>query len=981
MYDGVCRAKIILIFARMKTMLHTAAALAFLCGVLSTVSAQTLLSLSDVNTLYRQQARSWVSVHDPSVVRTTGQVFYIVGSHNGFARSTDNMVSWQGVSNNYYGRVASDGSVQRCGYADAYTTHAVKSVTVLSGGVPTEAAFGNFDAKAWAQGNQADWSIDGNMWAPDVMWNPTLGKWCMYMSLNGDAWHSVIVMLAADVITGPYVYQGPVVFSGFINNTVPEISYKKTDLELVLGTQTTLPSRYNIGSSWGNTYPNNIDPCVFWDEDGQLWIAYGSWSGGIFMLKLDAKTGLRDYTQTYPLTWEGSTLKSDPYFGTHVAGGYYVSGEGPYIQHIGRYYYLFLSYGGFAPDGGYEMRIFRSEHPDGPYTDGQGTSAIYSRWEYNVGPGATTNRGMKLLGAYNGWGFQTVGETAQGHNSATADGHGRNFVVYHTKFNDGTLGHQVRTRQLFLNQQGWLCAAPFQFDGETETDDSIACRSSYTKEQLAGTYAVLFHRYRMDHEQMEEVTPVEITLTEAGRITGDYTGTWALTDGTSYVRLTLGGVAYYGVVVQQQVDGTTLKAIAITAAANSGLSMWAWRMEPQSAVAYNVKNYTMPIKQNATVNRNIALYGVATHGAQIEWLSSHPDIISTTGKYSPPAEATRVDLTCRISAGDYAYEQQFTVTAAKEVVPSGDAKSDIAGYYDFDAKPLTNAYATSQQATLARLRTTAVPVLEQDLARFGQVVHTYAGEASANSYVRMPNPLLGQDLSQGFTVSLWVRRDDASDYASTIWSFTDRLGQLATVSQRLWLSVGTAIGFTNGTDSFVANEAATEAAAQAADRIPAAEWALVTLTASAADGVTLYIDGVRKAHITFTSTAGTATTAVAAARLFDYEKVMDMVASAQYFQLGVGAGASSPEASYDDLLIYRRALSANDVRALSTLLNRVNDFTPAGTNDIAGVEPEAPHAAANAHCYDLAGRRVGSRATAASRKGIYIIGGRKVVVR
>ena len=86
---------------------------------------------------------------------------------------------------------------------------------------------------------------------------------------------------------------GPVVISGF-NGTNPN-NYKDTDLEIVIGPQSSLPARYAKGSQWGRTWPNNIDPCVFYDEQGKLWMSYGSWSGGIFMIELDETTGLRDY--------------------------------------------------------------------------------------------------------------------------------------------------------------------------------------------------------------------------------------------------------------------------------------------------------------------------------------------------------------------------------------------------------------------------------------------------------------------------------------------------------------------------------------------------------------------------------------------------------------------------------------------------------------------------------------------------------------
>ena len=45
-----------------------------------------------------------------------------------------------------------------------------------------------------------------------------------------------------------------------------------------------------------------IDPCVLYDENGDLWMMYGSWSGGISMIKLDKETGRRDYSTTYTNT-------------------------------------------------------------------------------------------------------------------------------------------------------------------------------------------------------------------------------------------------------------------------------------------------------------------------------------------------------------------------------------------------------------------------------------------------------------------------------------------------------------------------------------------------------------------------------------------------------------------------------------------------------------------------------------------------------
>ena len=534
------------------------------------VSAQT----EQANAPLTATSKKRVAVHDPSVVyNSKSKRYYIFGSHKAGAFTSD-LMNWTQANPKW-----KVGNNTNASNRTAFVTPAVTKVK--KGG--EEVDFPAFNAMDWAGRTDSEYNIDGNMWAPDVIWNPTMNKWCMYLSINGDAWHSSIILLTADNITGPYLYQGPVVISGFDNGNH---SFKDTDVELVLGPLNTLPSRYN--SPWAHTskpsLPNNIDPCVFYDEEGKLWIAYGSWSGGIFMLELDEETGLRDYDVTY------STSNGDPYFGKRIAGGYYVSGEGPYIEHIGNYYYLFMSYGYFSPDGGYEMRVFRSTKPDGPYKDATSRSAIFSSYVMNYGTGNSDTRGMKMMGAYNNWGTQTVGECAQGHNSIIAAPDGRTYLVYHTKFNNGTIAHEVRVHQVFQNKNGWLVVAPFEYNGETVTDEQIASTQPFTTEMLTGTYSVLIHKYKMDYKNMEEVTPISITFSADGKVTGDKTGTWSIDEGTGYIKVSLGGTAYNGVVFTEKMDGTNTPVISITAISNSGVSLWAYNTTTSLTGIHSVEN-------------------------------------------------------------------------------------------------------------------------------------------------------------------------------------------------------------------------------------------------------------------------------------------------------------------------------------------------------------------------------------------------------
>ena len=517
-----------------------------------------------------------VSVHDPSVVwMPNTKYYYIFGSHRATARSQD-LMNWSTV-NSQWGTVNSAGTtVNNVANEKAFVTNMTKTVTV--GGEEREL---KFDAQAWSAA-YGDYSINGNMWAPDVIYNPVLQLWCMYLSINGPHWNSSIILLTSKNIAGPYVYQAPVVISGFnVTGAPASLTYKNTDLELAIGTQNSLPGRYNTGSNWGRRWPHAIDPCVFYDEDGRLWLSYGSWSGGIWMLELDENTGLRDYDVKYPSTG-GSTdgVTSDPYFGKKVAGGYYVSGEASYIEHIGDYYFLFVTYGGLEQKGGYQMRVFRSRKPDGPYVDAMGKNAIFQNYALNFGPNADT-RGVNIFGAYGKWGdmIATDGERAQGHNSIIAAEDGRTYLVYHSRFQNGGEGHQVRVHQVFQNQNGWLVAAPFEYTGEKVKSADIATTQQVATPLIAGTYQLLIHRYGLDHAKMELATPEEIILHADGTISGSRTGTWSIAEeGTSYVNIKIGTTTYKGVMVEQTMEPSqTKKTVACTALANSGVTVWGYR--------------------------------------------------------------------------------------------------------------------------------------------------------------------------------------------------------------------------------------------------------------------------------------------------------------------------------------------------------------------------------------------------------------------
>ncbi|MBC8066109.1 MAG: arabinan endo-1,5-alpha-L-arabinosidase, partial [Chlorobia bacterium] len=102
---------------------------------------------------------------------------------------------------------------------------------------------------------------------------------------------------------------------------------------------------------------NAIDPDVFVDREGRHWMAYGSYWGGLFMVELDAKTGL--------LKSPGSPPK-------HVASNTGERGnplEAPVLSYHDGYYYLYVVYG-LAAQGvrsTYRMMVGRSKSITDPF--------------------------------------------------------------------------------------------------------------------------------------------------------------------------------------------------------------------------------------------------------------------------------------------------------------------------------------------------------------------------------------------------------------------------------------------------------------------------------------------------------------------------------------------------------------------------------------------------------------------------------------
>ena len=447
-----------------------------------------------------------VSVHDPSIVKGEDGKYYIFGSHMDSAYS-DNLRNWTKLGNGY--------NASNPVYGNLWDTS--KNVFEYAGAanslIPTD---------------------DGgtHVWAPDVCYNPTTGLYYMYYCTTSTWNASNLCYATSKNIEGPYEWQGALIYSGFSKDQLDATNVLDyVDESYALNTYLGGNDSYNT-----KLWPNAIDPSIFFDEDGRWWMVYGSWSGGMFLLELDPNTGEVIHPEADPKN------NVDPYYGKRIAGGGGKSIEGPYILYdeASGYYFLFVSYGSLNADGGYQIRVFRSETVDGDYVDMKGATL-------EVGA-AHANFGLKLSGNYNLPSLKRAYK-ATGHNSAFVDDDGKMYVVYHTRFENSGEAHSPRVKQFFLNEEGWPCMLPYATNQETISE------TGYAKDEVIGLYYFVSQGYYINDKVAQ---PIMIELAADGKVYGeDVEGTWEAKEGTYYMNLTVDGKEYSGVFCAQKDEAGT----------------------------------------------------------------------------------------------------------------------------------------------------------------------------------------------------------------------------------------------------------------------------------------------------------------------------------------------------------------------------------------------------------------------------------------
>ena len=442
-----------------------------------------------------------VSVHDPSVLRVN-DTFWVIGSHLASAYSTD-LIKWT-----------------------QYTNDGVRNGNKLIPNVTEELS----ETFAWSK-------VTG-LWA-GCFAQIDNGKFYMYYcSCEGSSPLSALGIAVSNNIGGPYTNLKILLRSG-MNGTGED------------GT------RYNA-----NVHPNAIDPHTFFDAQHTLWMVYGSYSGGIYIIKMDPSTG-------YQLPNQG--------YGKKLMGGNHGQLEGAFIQYSPhtKYYYLFISFGGLGANDGYNLRVARSKNPDGPYLDPMGNDMINCKATGGDTRGSLAPYGHKLAGNFqfmdeNGK-ATGIGYASPGHNSTIYDSvSNRYFNIMHTRFPGRGEFHQVRVHQMFINEDEWFVMAPHRYAGENAV--------FINAESIPGTYAFVDHGRDISGTVKNSQ---KVTLSRDGTISGAVTGSWEKR-GDYLMRMTIGGTVYNGVALRQWDSGLEREVMALSAmSVSKGNSIWMSRLDAE----------------------------------------------------------------------------------------------------------------------------------------------------------------------------------------------------------------------------------------------------------------------------------------------------------------------------------------------------------------------------------------------------------------
>lgn len=291
---------------------------------------------------------------------------------------------------------------------------------------------------------------------------------------------------------------------------------------------------------------NALDPNIVYDKDGQMWMTYGSFWNGIYIVKLDKNTGKPENQNDM-----GKNIsKRDAVVSGAVEGPYIVYNEEQ------KKYYLFVSYGSLSSD--YNVRVGRADNIEGPYLDSNGNDMT------DISNSKPDEIGNKILGGYK-FG-DSEGWMAPGHNSVLND-NGNYYIVHHVRTEKNKDWFYLNVRKILWSEDGWPIVSPERYTGEKE--------QAIEKNALIGNWQLI-----LQDKNINEIIPSEqYEFTSNGKIKNEkQSGKWELSgDNNIIIELSNNNgkkVEYKGKVIPSWDWENKKQTLVFTVIDKNGVSLW-----------------------------------------------------------------------------------------------------------------------------------------------------------------------------------------------------------------------------------------------------------------------------------------------------------------------------------------------------------------------------------------------------------------------
>ena len=624
-----------------------------------------------------------VAVHDPAIIRVNSEN-YVFGSHLAAAKS-DDFMQWHWV------------------------TDGVHPANILFENVVEELA------------EVFEWSDAVGLWANDVVQLEN-GLFCMYPNLSrDDSPRGSLALATADQIEGPYDSQGLLLQSGMWGQI----------------------SEDGVNIYDPRIHPNTVDPDAFHDAEGNLWMIYGSFSGGIFILPMDPETCL-------PLDGHG--------YGARLIGGNHARIEGPNILYSAQsgYYYMFMSFGGLRTNGGYNLRVARSLNPNGPYLDALGNNMADVQSDPSLplfDDASIEPYAQKLMGSHlfrrdigePGTGIGT-GYVSPGHNSAYYDEDtGRYMLIFHSRFPLRGEMFQVRVHEMFINADGWPVVAPHRYVSQ-----------QLNRPGTAGDYKLVDHGKAISSEIR---TSQFISLLDDGSISGEMSGQWT-ESGENFITLNIDGMGLFkGVTSMGWSEVAEAPVLTLTATSDEGVSIWGSRLEDRTvAQVLSDIHDDLSLGVSSELTHNLVLPTVGTRLASLSWMSSNAAYLANDGSIvrPQPGEGDEpVTLTATITYGGQSTIKTFDLVVKERSLDS------LLAHYAFE-----NDLADSTDQQPNGIVSGSLIGSSGGNIGYAAGVIGNAAQFDGATGIRLPDGLISDNT---YTISLWVYPDAITTHTTTFF--------------------------------------------------------------------------------------------------------------------------------------------------------------------------------------------------------------------